>query len=207
MARPLKEGLDYFPHDCDLSNDEKIEAIEAIYGNDGYAVYLKILERVYRAGGKLNISAAETQQILSKKFNISSVDNFLKIVESMVNIGLWNKSCWKRSKTLTSNGVIKRSQIVVNKRIKMKERYEKKVSDAETTPETRQSKVKESKVKESKVKYYPPENASQDDPLKTIDEDIKNFKSIGMTNQWIKDHYLTRKVSEVEIDLAMGRKF
>lgn len=37
MARPRKEGLGYFPHDTDAVNDEKIEALRALYGNDGYA--------------------------------------------------------------------------------------------------------------------------------------------------------------------------
>lgn len=52
MARPIKEGLDYFPHDTDASTqDDKIETLEASYGNDGYATYFKLLERIYRNGG------------------------------------------------------------------------------------------------------------------------------------------------------------
>ena len=29
MARPIKEGMDYFPHDTDATNDEKIEALNS----------------------------------------------------------------------------------------------------------------------------------------------------------------------------------
>lgn len=46
MARPLKEGMDYFPHDTDASDDEKIEALRAIYGNDGYAFYFILLDLI-----------------------------------------------------------------------------------------------------------------------------------------------------------------
>ena len=49
MARPPKEGLDYFPHDTDAVNDEKIEALRALYGNDGYAFFFILLERIYRS--------------------------------------------------------------------------------------------------------------------------------------------------------------
>jgi hypothetical protein len=47
MARPKKEGMDYFPHDTDAVNDEKIEALRLLYGNDGYAFYFILLERIY----------------------------------------------------------------------------------------------------------------------------------------------------------------
>ena len=47
MARPQKEGMDYYPHDIDAANDEKIEALRAIYGNNGYAFYFILLERIY----------------------------------------------------------------------------------------------------------------------------------------------------------------
>ena len=39
-ARPRKDTFDYFPHDTDAAHDEKIEAMRALYGNDGYAFYL-----------------------------------------------------------------------------------------------------------------------------------------------------------------------
>ena len=29
MARPIKEGLEYFPLDCDIDQDDKIALIEA----------------------------------------------------------------------------------------------------------------------------------------------------------------------------------
>ena len=48
MTRPQKQGLDYFSHDTDASNDEKIEAMEAVYGLAGHAFYFKLLERIYR---------------------------------------------------------------------------------------------------------------------------------------------------------------
>lgn len=36
MARPRKEGMDYFPHDTDAVNDTKIESLRMLYGNDGH---------------------------------------------------------------------------------------------------------------------------------------------------------------------------
>lgn len=50
MARPLKEGLDYFPIDVDMAADEKVEFIEAKYGPAGFATIIHLLSAIYRQG-------------------------------------------------------------------------------------------------------------------------------------------------------------
>ena len=42
MARPERRNVDYFPHY--LSEGKKMYLIEHKYGNDGYAVWFKVLE-------------------------------------------------------------------------------------------------------------------------------------------------------------------
>ena len=51
MSRPLKRGLDYFPHDTDADEDSALAFVVAKYGNDGYATYFRLLERVYGKEG------------------------------------------------------------------------------------------------------------------------------------------------------------
>lgn len=160
MARPKKEGMDYFPHDTDAVNDEKIEALRMLYGNDGYAFYFIMLERIYRTKEfALDVSDAETIQILSRKVGVNQ-EVFLQMLETSLKRNIFDRELYENHRVLTSPGIQKRSGIVVEKREKMRSKYRNdkvsKVSDAETTQETReetpQSKVKESKVKESKVK-------------------------------------------------------
>ena len=160
MARPNKEGLDYFPHDTDAVNDEKIEALKILFGNDGYAFYFIHLERIYRTPNfELNISDAETRQILAKKVGIT-IELYDQILSSAITRGCFDKKLYEKRGILTSNGIKKRALVVVNKRLKMKDYYNnKKVSDAETEQkpgknpeESSQSKVKKRKVKESKEK-------------------------------------------------------
>ena len=43
MARPQKKGLDYFPLDVDIDQDDKIALIEAKHGAIGFAVIIKLL--------------------------------------------------------------------------------------------------------------------------------------------------------------------
>lgn len=45
MARPYKNSACWFPHDAGSSrNSNTIEALENLYGNDGYAFWFKLLE-------------------------------------------------------------------------------------------------------------------------------------------------------------------
>ena len=155
MARPQKEGMDYFPHDSDAVNDEKIEALRVLYGNDGYAFYFILLERIYRtAEFELDISDAETIQILSRKIAITE-EQFNRILETALKRKCFDREAYEQRGVLTSDGIKKRASVVIEKRESMRSKYQK-VSDAETTQETKaetpQSKVKESKVKERKVK-------------------------------------------------------
>lgn len=132
MARPKKTGLSYFPHDVGLSGADNIEAIEAIYGNDGYAVYLKLLEKIYENGGKIFINDEETVHRLSRKFNLKNTNVLIKIINSMVKVQLFEKKAWEDAKMLTSSRIRETLKTVVNKRVRAKKQYQEKVSVAET---------------------------------------------------------------------------
>lgn len=151
MARPCKEGLDYFPHDVDSANDEKIETLCAVYGHhEGYSTYYRLLERIYRAGGKLNISVTEIRQKLARNCGHMTDDQFQKFLNTCCNIELFDKSQYEQG-FITSNGIQKRIAPVILKRHRAKELYEKSVTETtqkplisvtENPPETTQSKEK-----------------------------------------------------------------
>lgn len=175
MSRPIKDGMEYFSHDCDASYDEKIESLCAIYGHHvAYSIVFRLYERIYRSGGKLVVSEPETMQILSRNVAKMSVNKFKKILESCMKLKIFDKVLYEEAKIITSKGILNRIEPIISKRMKMRELYEnnnlsKIVSAAETPvsgivsaaetppetpPETRQSKVKERKEKQTKqIKY------------------------------------------------------
>lgn len=155
MARPQKDGLDYFPHDTDAVNDEKLEALRALHGNDGYAFYFILLERIYRSPNmEIDISDAETIQILARKISVT-IEKFQEMMKTALKWKCFDPQKYENHHILTSNGIKKRALPVVEKREKMRLQYQKDevstpISDAETTPETPQSKVKKRIVKDNK---------------------------------------------------------
>ena len=187
MARPKKEGMDYFPHDTDAVNDEKIEALRLLYGNDGYAFYFILLERIYRTKEfELDVSDAETIQILCRKVGVNE-EVFNQILKTALKRGCFDREDYEERKVLTSEGIKKRASVVVEKRVKMRDKYiqgKEIISDAETTQETgvetTQSKVKKRKEKESKEKKIKePKNKYAEFVSMTIEEYEKLIGQFG----------------------------
>jgi hypothetical protein len=123
MARPLKVGLSYFPHDTDASSDPKLEPLLMIHGLVGYGFYFLLLEYIYRSDNfQYNISDAETKQILCRKMSITEQD-FEKYLDACFKYRCFDKELFNKTGCISSNGVRKRADVVVKKRIKMKKEY------------------------------------------------------------------------------------
>lgn len=167
MARPRKEGMDYFPHDVNLSSDKKVEALRIIHGNDGYTFYCIMLELIYQEPSfELDVSDAETIQILAKKVEVTT-QKLTEMISTSIKHGCFNRERYEKDLVLTSNGIKKRASVVVDKREKMRSKsrsdavpvvspsVSSPVSDAEMGVESTQSKRKvkdKVKVKEKNKK-------------------------------------------------------
>ena len=123
MARKHKKGLDYFPHDVNPSKDRGLEYIEAQFGINGYAIYFKLLEKIYENGYFIKWLHRDTL-IFSGRINvdINSVDD---IMNSLVSEGLFSENLFKRYHILTSKGIQERyiEATIRRKGIEMVENY------------------------------------------------------------------------------------
>lgn len=175
MPRPTKEGMDYFAHDCGAAGDTKIEALRAMYGNDGYAFYFILLEQIYQQKEfelDLSTNREEAVMVLARKVGVSA-EKFESMLTTALRWRCFDPDIYNSTGRLTSNGIKRRAVVVLEKRERMKERYnefKKKVSatemgaensrnPAETqqkTAETQQAapeKPRRKKPEETKVKY------------------------------------------------------
>ncbi|OGU98141.1 MAG: hypothetical protein A2455_05200 [Ignavibacteria bacterium RIFOXYC2_FULL_35_16] len=152
MARPIKTGLSYFPHDVDALSDEKIQSLKVLYRNDGYAFYFIILERIYRTPkGELDISSSDEKRILAKSIGIS-LKKFDTILQNCFKKNLFSEKRFSKHGVLTSTAIKRRFLQIQSERQRKRNWYNKsKVSfrrpldvkdSGETTGETPQSKVK-----------------------------------------------------------------
>jgi hypothetical protein len=135
MARPLKDGLTYFQHDVNMSADEKLEALEAVHGNDGYAVYNKLLERIYKSFGKLDLSDDVQRLSIAKKCNVS-VEKFEAILADALRFRLFDREPWEIEKRLTSERIRAQLETVEEEREEWRKKHNiKKDTKSELSPE------------------------------------------------------------------------
>lgn len=113
MARPLKDGVDYFPLDTVL--DTKFELIEAEYGLTGFAVVVKLLQKIYREHGYYCEWTDEVALLFSKQVN-EGCNVVSEIVSASVRRGIFDKDLFDKYHILTSNGIQKRYFEAVSRR-------------------------------------------------------------------------------------------
>ncbi len=90
MVRPLKNSADYFPHDADLRNDRRIQAVRRKYGLEGYAVYSMMLETLTDCPGFRWQWTSLELELLAGDFGMDS-DRLGEILTYMVELGLYKR--------------------------------------------------------------------------------------------------------------------
>lgn len=168
MARPTKQGIDYFPLDVVL--DDKFAIIEAEHGLEGFAIVIKLLQKIYSEG--YFYKWEEMQLILFSKSISVDRNTVANVVNDCIKWKIFDEGLYSKYKILTSKGIQTRYIQAVYKRVgvEMIEEYllidvsdrknvsctsvsdirnedVSRVSDIEST----QSKVNKSKVNKSKV--------------------------------------------------------
>lgn len=226
MARPRKEGMEYFPHDTDAVNDEKIDSMRALFGNNGYAFYFILCERIYRTNNaELDISKPVLLTPLIKKLLVTP-EEFNEMLEAACELGLFDGQEYEQRGVLTSNGIKKRFIEVDKMRDRWRNRKGKQAENTEENganktvfpvenladnseeypwenPEvTGESKVKQSKAKESKVKDINNTTVTADGPNIFVHYE-QNF---GMLSAIVRDTLidLEKTYGETWVKKAMG---
>ena len=115
MARPTKDGLDYFPLDVNL--DEKFEYIEAVHGIVGFGVVLKLYQRIYRTGYLIPWTDKDVT-LFASKIQGATKEHVEKIVADCLSEGIFSKEMFDVHKILTSSGIQKRYLHVTKRREK-----------------------------------------------------------------------------------------
>ena len=105
MARPLKNGVDYFPLDVIL--DDKFELIEAEFGLVGFAVVVKLFQKIYGQQGYYCEWNDEVALLFGKRNGLGS-NAVSEIVSASIRRGIFNEDMYMRHHILTSAGIQRR---------------------------------------------------------------------------------------------------
>ena len=114
MARPKRNNVDYFPHY--ISDGKKMFVIESKFGNDGYAVWFKILETLAKTDNHfINCNDESNLMYLAAKCKVSE-DRLIEIIEAIVKLGEIDSILWKQCRVIWSDKFIESIQDAYAKR-------------------------------------------------------------------------------------------
>lgn len=114
MARPTKEGLEYFPLDTDIDQDEKVVVVIAKYRMRGFGILIRLMMEIYRKGYCCHWTEKE-QYIFSMKIN-EEPEFVNEVVDECIKWGFFDEVMFQKHKILTSEGFQKRYLLAVSRR-------------------------------------------------------------------------------------------
>lgn len=196
MARPKKNGIDYFPFDVDFFSDKKIRILKSRFGADGLTVYIYLLCEIYRNGYYIQLDE-DYEYIIADDLGMSN-EKVKQVLKFLLERSLLDSTLFQSDTIITSHGIQRRFQSAVKTRgLKSEIEVDGKywlLSEQETQPfikcthnpnnsekndsysgnnpdNSEKNDTKESKVKESKgnKKYCTePENPPSAPPVFTL---------------------------------------
>ncbi|MEN2351189.1 Lin1244/Lin1753 domain-containing protein [Lacticaseibacillus paracasei] len=156
MARPVKEGLDYFPFDVDFATNEKTEAITGEFGPKGVLIFIYLLAAIYRKGYYLEWTELAKNQLVNR---VSGATGELVglVVKRLTEYGTFNKDLFLSDNVLTSQRIQETFTDATKRRKSQKPTLywinadNNSSSNGVNDDINAQSKVKESKVNKNKT--------------------------------------------------------
>lgn len=105
MPRPSKNGLDYFPLDTVM--DDNFACIEAKYGLPGFAIIIKLYQKIYFENGYF-YPWGEKEQLLFSANTKTTIEQLNFIISDAISFGIFDKGMFDKKQVLTSHGIQKR---------------------------------------------------------------------------------------------------
>lgn len=202
MARTKKDVVDYFPHDAGASQGDTLTVLQGRYGNDGYAFWFKLLEKLASTEGHfIDLNNPMKLQVFSAKMGITEITT-VEILNLLVEMQAIDKELWDSRLIWCQNLVNNLVEVYKNRKRNLPRKPNTNHSNPITTV------VKELlgvEIPQSKVEY------SRVYKKKYIKEKDKygEFSNVLLTSEEY-DKLLTRfgekKLTHLIEDLSLGIK-
>ena len=192
MARPQKQGMDYFS--VDVTFDDNMDYIIAEHGAEGLGIVIGLFQKIYREGYYIEWNK-KALSLFSQRINAGK-DAIEKVVDSCFEENIFSKKLYEEYGILTSRGIqnrylkmckdCKRKNVTINRNYLLDIDSELTgviteltgVNEEETLVNSENS--TQSKVKESKVKYIKEDVEEKEENSAAAPEPIidLNFKRV-----------------------------
>lgn len=118
MARPTKQGLDYYPKDVKAKYDTKFKYVESKNSVIARLVIYELWDLIYGENGYF-LKFDNIQRVLFLGDMPINDEQLVEILDSCFEIGLFEKSLFEKYQILTSESIQKRYMEAVGRRAKV----------------------------------------------------------------------------------------
>ena len=201
----LSGGVNYFPLNVQMGVGDAIERIENTFGIKGFAVIVKLYQRIYGQEGYYCEWNDDVLLSFSARTCLMSANSVSEIVNAAIERGIFDKRLYQTFGILTSSGIQKRYLKMTERRkdVEIKQQYllvgatpntedddiERENVDIfpENADNFSQKKIKENKVKENKIKEK--ESEASATAFKAYQDNIGALSSIisQKITAWLDD--------------------
>lgn len=105
MARPIKQGLDYFNLDCHF--DDKVELVIAEFGMTGLGILIRLFQKIYGENGYYCCWNDDVALLFSRNNGVGG-NVVSEVINACLRRGVFDRGMYERCSILTSKGIQKR---------------------------------------------------------------------------------------------------
>lgn len=163
MARPTKQGLEYFSFDTDFFSDVKIRKIARACGPASTSILICLLCNIYRDKGYY-ISWDEDLPFVVADTIGTTEGTVKEVIAKAIQVGFFDKELFEKEKILTSNGIQTRFKSAVTRREEIEYVVDYLVSDRKNEVIAYKNEVIDDRSTQSKVKVKRKKNNTPTPP-------------------------------------------
>lgn len=115
MARPIKEGVDYFSFDVGFLQDIKIKAVMNAYGGIAALILIALLCNIYKDKGYYIRFSDELALVVAVDIGTKEC-TVTDVILKAVKVGFFDENIFEKYGILTSKGIQKRYFAIVSRR-------------------------------------------------------------------------------------------
>lgn len=165
MARPKKQGIDYFPFDVNFFSDVKIRKIARACGSQSTSILICLLCNIYKDNGYYILWDEDLPFVIADTVGVSE-GAVKEVIFKAIQVGFFSKDIYEKYKVLTSYGIQSRFKSAVYKREEIEYIVEYLISDIRNAVSDSKNQVSDTESTQSKVKVKRKKNISPSPPLK-----------------------------------------
>lgn len=151
MARPKKQGIDYFPLDVNFFSDVKIRKIARACGSQSTSILICLLCNIYKDNGYYILWDEDLPFVIADSVGVPE-GAVKEVILKAIQVDFFDKDIYEKHKVLTSHGIQSRFKSAVYKREEIEYVVEYFVSDIQNSISDGKNRVSDIQSTQSKVK-------------------------------------------------------